>query len=240
MSHTEFGGRAINGFDAVDGGQANDCNGHGTHVAGTVGGTTFGVAKAVTIVAIRVLNCDGVGTTVDVVAGVDWVTGNHAANQPAVANMSLGGSPSPALDQAVKGSIQDGITYAVAAGNGNIFGQAVNACNVSPARVPAAITVSATNKSDAKPTWANKGKCVDWFAPGVDVKSAWASSNTATAVLSGTSMSTPHTTGVAALFLQTHPAAQPGTVRQALFARTTKDIVTSSSTPNNDLLFTNF
>jgi subtilisin family serine protease len=239
FSHSEFGGRATSGFDSVDGGSADDCNGHGTHVAGTVGGSIYGVAKAVSLKAVRVLNCNGSGTTSGVIAGVDWVTGNHAAGAPAVANMSLGGGASSSLDTAVQNSINDGVSYAVAAGNGNIIGVAQNACNYSPARVAAAMTISATNSSDAKASWANYGSCVDWFAPGVNITSAWYTSNTATKTISGTSMATPHTAGVATQYLQTNRSASPSTVRSALFNLTTKSIVTSSNTTNNHLLFTN-
>jgi subtilisin family serine protease len=240
FSHSDFGGRAITGYDAVDGGSADDCNGHGTHVAGTVGGATYGVAKAVTLVGVRVLNCNGSGTTSGVIAGVDWVTGNHTAGSPAVANMSLGGGASSSLDTAVNNSINDGVSYAVAAGNGNIIGIAQNACNYSPARVAAAMTISATDSTDRKASWANYGNCVDWFAPGVSITSAWYTSNTATRTISGTSMATPHTAGVAALYLQSNPGASPATVRTALYNNTTKGIVTSSSTTNNHLLFTNW
>jgi subtilisin family serine protease len=240
FSHTQFGGRASSGYDAVDGGSADDCNGHGTHVAGTVGGSTYGVAKSVSLVGVRVLNCAGTGTTSGVIAGVDWVTGNHAAGQPAVANMSLGGGASSALDTAVDNSINDGVSYAVAAGNGNIIGIAQNACNYSPARVAAAMTISATDSSDRKASWANYGTCVDWFAPGVSITSAWHTSNTATNTISGTSMATPHTTGVAALYLQGSPSASPATVRSALYSLTTKNVVVSPGTGSpNALLFTN-
>jgi subtilisin family serine protease len=240
-SHTQFGGRVLQGRDTVDGAlPAADCHGHGTHVAGTVGGSIHGVAKGVTLVAVRVLNCNGSGSTSGVIAGVDWVTGNHLAGQPAVANMSLGGGVSTSLDNAVRNSIADGVSYAVAAGNGNIFGQAVNACNGSPSRVAEAMTISATDSTDRKATWANYGNCVDWFAPGVSITSAWYTSNTATRTISGTSMATPHTAGVAAQYLQSNPSASPATVRTALFNLTTKSIVTSSNTTNNHLLFTNF
>jgi subtilisin family serine protease len=175
-----------------------------------------------------------------VIAGVDWVTGDHAAGEPAVANMSLGGGASSALDNAVRNSIADGVAYAVAAGNGNIFGQPVNACTKSPARVLEAMTVSATDNSDSRASWANYGNCVNWFAPGVDVVSDWLSSDTATKVLSGTSMATPHTTGVAALYLQAHPGSTPAQVEAGLAALTTKAIVNNSLTANDDLLFTNF
>ena len=240
FSHSQFGGRASSGFDAVDGGSADDCHGHGTHVAGTVGGSTYGVAKGVSLIGVRVLNCSGSGTNSGVIAGVNWVTGNHQAGQPAVANMSLGGGASSALDTAVRNSIADGVSYAVAAGNGNALGIAQNACNSSPARVAEAMTISATDSSDRKASWANYGNCVDWFAPGVSITSAWYNSNTATRTISGTSMATPHTAGVAALYLQSNPSATASSVRTALFNRTTKGIVTSSSTTNNHLLFTNF
>jgi subtilisin family serine protease len=240
-SHTQFGGRVVQGRDTVDGAlPAADCHGHGTHVAGTVGGSIHGVAKGVTLVAVRVLNCNGSGSTSGVIAGVDWVTGNHLAGQPAVANMSLGGGVSTALDTAVRNSIADGVSYAVAAGNGNIFGQAVNACNGSPSRVAEAMTISATDSTDRKASWANYGNCVDWFAPGVSITSAWYTSNTATRTISGTSMATPHAAGVAAQYLQGNPSASPATVRTTLFNLTTKSIVTSSNTVNNHLLFTNF
>jgi subtilisin family serine protease len=238
-SHVDFGGRASSGFDAVDGGAADDCNGHGTHVAGTVGGTTYGVAKAVQLVAVRVLNCSGSGTTSGVIAGIDWVTSHHSG--PSVANMSLGGGASSALDQAVRNSIGSGVAYAIAAGNGNRGGKAVDACNTSPARVAEAMTVSATDSADTKPRWANTGTCVDWFAPGVGITSDWNTSNTATNTISGTSMATPHTAGVAALYLQGNPGASPAQVASALAANATPGVVASagSGTPNR-LLFENY
>jgi subtilisin family serine protease len=220
------------------GGSANDCNGHGTHVAGTVGGKDYGVADAVRLVAVRVLDCNGSGTTSGVIAGIDWVTGNHQASQPAVANMSLSGGASSALDTAVKNSIADGVAYAVAAGNGNSSGIAQRACNVSPARAPAAMTVSATDSNDRKASWANYGTCVDWFAPGVSITSSWNTSDTATNTISGTSMATPHTTGVAALYLESNPTATPQQVRDALFNNATQGIVSSAGTGTpNRLLF---
>ncbi len=234
-SHNEFGGRVVQGTDTVDGGPADDCHGHGTHVAGTVGGATYGVAKNVTLVAVRVLNCSGSGTTAGVIAGVDWVTGNHASGQPAVANMSLGGSRSNSLDTAVRNSIADGVSYAIATGNSNR-----DACRFSPARVTEAMTIGATGQTDARASFSNVGNCVDWFAPGVSITSAWSSSDSATNTISGTSMATPHTAGVAALYLQTSPGASPATVRTALYDLTTKSIVTSARTANNHLLFTNF
>ena len=239
FDHAEFAGRAISGYDSVDGGSADDCHGHGTHVAGTVGGTRYGVAKGVTLVAVRVLNCAGAGANSGVIAGVDWVTAHHQPGAPAVANMSLGGSASTAVDTAVRSSIADGVTYAIAAGNG-LFGLVhQNACNSSPARVAEALTISATDQTDKKASWANYGNCVDWFAPGVNITSAWYTGTTATNTISGTSMATPHTAGVAAQYLQTNPAATPAAVRTALYANTTKGIVTSANTANNHLLFTN-
>jgi subtilisin family serine protease len=235
-THTQFGGRAIVGYDAVtSGGSANDCNGHGTHVAGTVGGSTYGVAKGVTLVAVRVLNCSGSGSTSGVIAGINWVTGNHAAGQPAVANMSLGGSASSSLDAAVRNSIADGVSYAVAAGNSNYYASAY-----SPARVAEAMTIGATDSSDRRASFSNFGNAVDWFAPGVSILSAWSTSDTATRTISGTSMATPHTAGVAALYLQGNPGASPSTVRNALYNNTTKGTVSSSNSANNHLLFTNY
>jgi subtilisin family serine protease len=240
-SHAEFGGRVLDGKDSIDNAlPADDCNGHGTHVAGTVGGNAYGVAKGVTLVAVRVLDCNGSGTTAGVIAGVDWVTADHAAGAPAVANMSLGGGASSSLDTAVKNSIADGVSYAVAAGNGNIIGIAEDACKKSPARVPEAITIGATDKADKKASWSNYGNCVDFFAPGVSITSAWYTNDTATNTISGTSMATPHVAGVAALYLQSNTTASPQQVRDALFNATTKGVVTSSKTTNNHLLFTNY
>jgi subtilisin family serine protease len=240
ITHQDFGGRAFYGVDEIDGSlPANDCNSHGTHTAGTVGGTTYGVAKNVTLIAVRVLGCDGNGPTSGVIAGVDWVTGHHTGG-PAVANMSLGGGTNNALDTAVRNSITDGITYTFSAGNGNAFGQGLRACGQSPARVAEGITVSATTRQDAKPRWANYGSCVDLFAPGVGITSDTNGSDTATGVKDGTSMAAPHVAGVAAQYLQSNPNATPAQVWSALYALTTKNIVTNSRTAaHNDLLFTN-
>lgn len=238
FSHGEFGGRASSGYDAVDGGSADDCNGHGTHVGGTIGGTTYGVAKGISLVAVRVLDCGGSGSWSGVIAGLDWVTANHAS--PAVANMSLGGGTNTSVDDAVKRMIASGVATAIAAGNGNALGIARDACRTSPARVPQAMTIGATDQNDRKASWSNYGNCVDWFAPGVGITSAWNTSDAATNTISGTSMATPHTAGVAALYLQSNPTASPQTVRDALFSNTTKGIVTSSKTSNNHLLFTNY
>ena len=229
-THTQFGGRAIDGYDAVDGTlPAADCNGHGTHVAGTVGGSTYGVAKGVTLVAVRVLNCQGSGTNSGVIAGIDWVTGNHSAGQPAVANMSLGGGASSAIDDAVRRSIADGVTYAIASGNSN-----VDACSSSPARVAEAITVNSSTSSDARSSFSNYGSCTDIFAPGSSITSAWYSSDTATNTISGTSMATPHVAGVAALYLAGNPTASPATVWAAIRDSATLNKITSagSGSPN--------
>ncbi len=236
LTHNDFGVRATAGFDAItSGGTANDCNGHGTHVAGTVGGATYGVAKGVALVAVRVLDCNGSGSTSGVIAGVDWVTANHV--KPAIANMSLGGSTSSTLDAAVSNSIAAGVGYSLAAGNGDRFGRQLDACNGSPSRVAAGMTIGATDNTDKKASWSNYGNCVDFFAPGVSITSAWHSSNTATNTISGTSMAAPHVAGAGALYLQSNPGATPLQVRDALYDLTTKGIVTSSSTANNHLLY---
>jgi aqualysin 1 len=232
VTHTQFGGRASVAFDAVgDGRNGIDCNGHGTHVSGTVGGSTYGVAKAVTLHAVRVLNCSGSGTTSGVIAGVDWVTGHHIS--PAVANMSLGGGVSTSLDSAVRNSIASGVTYAIAAGNSN-----TNASNSSPARVSEAITVGASASNDARSSFSNFGSVVDIFAPGSSITSAWATSNTATNTISGTSMATPHVTGVAARFLQNNRTASPATVRNAIVNVATLNALSGIPTGTvNRLLF---
>lgn len=238
-SHTDFGGRAIIGYDAVTaGGSANDCHGHGTHVAGTIGGSKYGVAKGVTLVAVRVLGCAGTGSISGVAAGIDWVTKDHLAGQRAVANMSLGAGSNSTIDTAVRNSIADGVTYTVAAGNGNFLGIAQDACNTSPARVTDALTIGATDQTDKKASWSNYGNCVDWFAPGVSIVSDFSSSDTGTATMSGTSMAAPHVAGVAAQYLQSAPstALTPAAVRSALFNTLSLGKVTSSRTTNNHLL----
>ena len=231
-THTQFGGRAFIGFDAIgDGRNTSDCNGHGTHVAGTVGGSTFGVAKDVRLFAVRVLNCSGSGTNSGVIAGVNWVTSNHI--DPAVANMSLGGGASTALDTAVRNSIAAGVTYAVAAGNSN-----TNAGNSSPARVAEAITVGSSTINDARSSFSNFGSVVDIFAPGSSIPSAWFTSDTATATLSGTSMASPHAAGVAARFLQSNPGASPATVRNEMVNQATLNRLSGIPTGTaNRLLF---
>ena len=236
LGHAEFVGRVTKGFDAFTDGK-DDCNGHGTHVAGTVGGTTYGIAKGTSLVAVRVLDCQGSGAWSGVVAGIDWVAQNRQL--PATANMSLGGGASTAVDDAVKRMIASGVTSVVAAGNGNFLGMAQDACKYSPARVPDAITIGATTKTDAKTSFSNYGNCVDFFAPGAGITSAWIGAGvTETNTISGTSMAAPHVAGVAALYLQGNPAATPLQVRDALFAATTKGVVTSAKTVNNHLLFT--
>ena len=233
LTHTEFGGRATSGWDFVDGdSDASDCDGHGTHVAGTIGGATYGVAKAVNLVAVRVLDCNGSGAWSWVINGIDWVTQNHQAGQPAVANMSLGGGAFQSVDDAVTGSIADGVTYSISAGNSN-----ANACNYSPARTPNALTIGATGSNDARASFSNYGSCVDWFAPGVSITSSYGTGDSATAVLSGTSMSSPHNSGAAALYLQTNPTATPAAVRSALASNLTLGVVTSSNTAANHLLY---
>ncbi|MCU1586559.1 MAG: putative subtilase-family protease [Frankiales bacterium] len=235
-THTDFGGRASVGFDAMnDGHNGIDCNGHGTHTAGSIGGSVHGMAKQVSLVAVRVLDCNGSGTSAQIIAGVDWVAA-HAVH-PAVANMSLGSSvgTDSSIDAAVNGLINSGVTVAVAAGNGYGNGlYAQNACSTSPADVPNAITVSATDNTDTKPIWANVGNCVDLFAPGVGVVSDWYTSDTATQSDDGTSMSTPHVAGAAALYLQQNPSATPAQVASFLVGQATTGAVKSpgSGTPN--------
>lgn len=232
-THAEFGGRVSGGFSAIsDGRGTDDCGGHGTHVAGTIGSATYGVAKAVSLVPVRVLGCDGYGTTSGVIAGVDWVTANRAA--ASVANMSLGGGASQALDAAVNRSIAAGVTYSVAAGNSS-----ANACYESPARVPDAITVGASTVLDARASFSNYGTCVDLFAPGRSITSAWATSDTATATVSGTSMAAPHAAGAAALYLAANGTASPAAVRDALVGAATTDVLADvgAGSPNR-LLYT--
>ena len=231
FSHRAFGGRAVSGFDAVDGGSADDCNGHGTHVAGTIGGAGVGVAPAVHLVAVRVLDCHGSGTTAAVIAGIDWVTADHKPGTPAVANMSLGGSPSAALDRAVRRSIADGVTYAIAGGN-----DGRDACGDSPARVTEALTVGASDAKDQRPSWSNLGPCVDVYAPGARIRSAWDTSDAATKVLDGTSMASPHVAGAAAIYLQHHPGASPAVVAAAVRAAAAGGVIDVGRGPRQPLL----
>jgi aqualysin 1 len=230
ITHTQFGGRAISGFDAVgDGNGTNDCNGHGTHVSGTIGGATYGVAKNVKLYAVRVLDCAGSGTNAGVIAGVDWVTANHIS--PAVANMSLGGGASTALDSAVQRSITSGVFYGIAAGNSNL-----DACTTSPARVASATTVGSTTSTDARSSFSNFGTCVDVFAPGSSITSSWNTSDTATNTISGTSMATPHVVGVAALYMQGNPSASAAAVGTAITGTATTNAISSVGAGSPNLL----
>jgi subtilisin family serine protease len=230
FSHNEFGGRAYFAYDSVgDGRNGVDCNGHGTHVAGTVGGSTYGVAKGVSLYAVRVLNCSGSGTTSGVIAGVDWVTAHHQS--PAVANMSLGGKASTSLDTAVSNSIASGVVYSLAAGN-----ERTDACRKSPARVTEGLTVGATTSTDARASYSNYGACLDLFAPGSSITSAWYSSDTATNTISGTSMAAPHVAGVAALYLDAHPGATVSQVNSAIVNNATAGVVGDPGRKSPNLL----
>jgi subtilisin family serine protease len=219
------------GYDVITpgGDGSGDCNGHGTHVAGTVAGTVYGVAKAATVVPVRVLDCGGSGTWSGIIAGLDWVVGNHVSG-PAVANMSLGGGVSSTVDAAVQRVIADGVTVAVAAGNSN-----ANACNTSPARVSAALTVGATDNADRRASFSDYGSCLDLFAPGVDITSDWL---TGTNTISGTSMATPHVAGAAAVLLSKTPTMSPATVASRLVGTATTGVVKSAGNRSpNRLLY---
>jgi aqualysin 1 len=229
-SHIEFGGRALGAYSSVKGkSSTDDCNGHGTHVAGTVGGSTYGIAKDVKLYAVRVLDCDGSGSYSAVIAGIDWVTAHRQL--PAVANMSLGGGKSQPLNDAVQGSIAAGITYAVAAGNSNY-----DACSFSPASTPAALTVGATTRQDAQAYYSNWGTCVDVYAPGDSITSAWNTSDDASAIKRGTSMAAPHVAGAAALYLESHPLDSPANVASALVAAATQAQITQVGLGSPNLL----
>jgi PKD repeat protein len=228
FSQADFGGRAFAGIDEITlGGGSVDCNGHGTHTAGTVGSATYGVAKQVKIVAVRVLDCSGNGSFAAVIAGIDWVTAN--ATLPAVASMSLGGSNFPALDTAVAHSMAAGIPYVIAAGNSS-----ANACLSSPGNTPGAITIGATTITDVFASFSDRGPCVALNAPGVGIKSLWIGANGTTNTISGTSMATPHVSGVVALYLQANPTATPGQARAAVVGNATPNVITSvpAGTPN--------
>jgi subtilisin family serine protease len=232
--HSEFIGRVATGFSAVsDGNGTEDCQGHGTHVAGTVAGSTYGVAPQATVVPVRVLDCSGSGSTAGVIAGIDWMIAHHTAGTPAVANLSLGGGYSPAMNAAVARAVADGIVMAVAAGNEN-----ADACGVSPASEASAVTVGATEASDARAYYSNYGSCVDIFAPGSSIVSAGTSSPTARRSLSGTSMATPHVAGAAALLLEVTPALTPAAVASALAISATPNVVTDPVGTANLLLYT--
>jgi len=228
-SHEEFGGRVRSGFDAIDGTSTDDCNGHGTHVAGILGGARYGMAKGVSLVPVRVLDCSANGTFAQLIAGVDWVTAN--AVKPAVANISLNGTTNAAVNAAVARSIASGVGYAVAASN-----QADDACTRSPASVPEAITVGATETDDARAPYSNYGRCLDIFAPGTDIRAAEGSGDIATNTRSGTSMSAPHVAGAAALLLSRHPGWTPGQVRDHLVGQATPGVVTDAGEGSPNLL----
>ncbi len=234
ISHHEFGGRAEYGVDTVDSTlKGEDCHGHGTHVAGTVGGSTYGVAKNVKLYAVRVLDCKGSGSTAGVVAGVDWVTRNRQL--PAVANMSLGGDADQAIDDAVRRSIASGVVYTLAAGN-----EDTDACKKSPARTREALTVGATTSADSRATFSNWGSCVDVFAPGNKILSAWHYGDKETRELSGTSMAAPHVAGVAALYLERNPNATPDAVAAALVENATPDKVADAQCAPNRMTYSGF
>ncbi len=236
LSHQEFGGRAVSGIDTIDNdNDASDCNGHGTHVAGTLGGKTTGVAKSVQIVAVRVLDCNANGTTATVIAGVDWVTAH--AIRPAVANLSISGDGDNAVDNAVANSIASGITYGVAAGNDN----GGDACNRSPARLTQAITVGSSNQYDRRSSFSNVGSCVDIYAPGTSITSAWSTSDTQYIAQNGTSMATPHVVGAAALVLAADPAMTPAQVTDSLLSDATNGALSGipDGTPNKLLYVDN-
>ncbi|MDO7435769.1 S8 family peptidase [Acinetobacter nosocomialis] len=230
-THQEFSGRVLSGYTAIsDGNGTTDCNGHGTHVAGTVGGTTYGVAKNVKLVPVRILGCDGSGASSNVIAGLDWILKN--GSKPAVVNMSLGGAASSSLDSAAENLYNNGYVMVVAAGNSN-----TDACTSSPARTSNAITVAATDNTDTRASYSNYGSCVDIFAPGSQINSSWIGSNTATKVLNGTSMATPHVAGVVAELLQSTPTATPQTITSNLLNQATSDVVKNPSGSPNRLLY---
>lgn len=234
-SHSEFIGRVGNGVTFVnDGNGTEDCRGHGTHVAGTLGGTTYGVAKAVTLHPVRVFGCSGGTAYSTIIAAIDWVTKNHL--KPAVANMSLGGGYSGTLNTAVQNSIQAGVTYAVAAGNNGNNGLSPDACHYSPASTPEAITVAASSEHDAHAPFSNSGKCVDLYAPGMYVSSAWFTSDTDVRQANGTSMASPHVAGAAAVYLELHPGASPATVSYAVVGSATSGKISPKMTDTNNSL----
>ncbi|MGW5050364.1 S8 family serine peptidase [Actinokineospora sp. NPDC004072] len=230
VSHNDFGGRAVHGRDTVDDDDdSSDCHGHGTHVAGTVGGAAHGIAKGATLVAVRIMNCQGSGQWSDIIAGIDWVAADHDPGEPAVANMSIGGGKYQALNDAVTAAIRDGVTFAVAAANDN-----ADACTKSPASTPDAITTGATDRADKRASFSNYGSCLDLFAPGVGITSTWWTADDATSTASGTSMASPHVAGVAALITAAHPGYTPQQVRDAMVADATSGVVTDprAGSPN--------
>ena len=235
--HIEFTGRLKPGYNVapdsagvVSSTDTADCNGHGTHVSGIVGGTVYGVAKGVTLIPVRVLDCTGSGTSSGVIAGINWVAANTL--RPAVANMSLGMSAvSTAVNAAVAGAVGKGVTMVVAAGNSN-----VDACTTSPASEPSALTVGATDINDVRASYSNFGACLDVFAPGSSITSAWYTSASAAAILSGTSMASPHVTGIAALALAASPTARPADVALFVTSKASANQLTSIGTGSPNLL----
>ncbi|GGK03782.1 hypothetical protein GCM10010123_37140 [Pilimelia anulata] len=223
-THTQFGGRVTGGFDAAEGKSTDDCHGHGTAVSGMVAGRTYGVAKGASIHPVRVMRCDGTGSNATIIKGIDWVTANAA--KPAVANMSLIGAAYPPMDAAIDKSIKSGVFYAVAAGNGQPPGKPVDACTQSPARVPAALTVGATQNTDAVAAFSNHGTCLDLYAPGVGLETAWKDDDNATKTASGTSLAAPMAAGAAALVLTANPARTPAEVHADLVGAATPGAVT--------------
>jgi hypothetical protein len=234
VSHTEFSGRVPAVWWGVnDGNGINDCNGHGTHVAGIAAGTTYGVAKKAKVIPIRALECDGSGWASTVMAGIDWSVQHHVAGQPAVLNLSIGGFTSASFDEVVQSAVNDGMTVVAAAGNSG-----ADACATSPARVPSAITVAATDINDAQASWSNYGSCVDIQAPGVSIRSAWNNAPTGYKTLDGTSMAAPHVSGAAAILLSRDPSLSPAQVHQSMTNNATTGVISASkgATPNK-LLF---
>ena len=232
-SHQDFAGRVKAGYTAVsDGKGTTDCNGHGTHVAGTIAGTKYGIAKSASIIPVRVLDCNGSRTTSTVIAGLDWVASQNPRN--AVVNLSLGGGTSTALDDAINRVVNKDIVVVVAAGNNN-----ADACNYSPSRVPAAITVGATTNQDQRANYSNYGKCLDVFAPGSNITSDWYSSNTATATASGTSMASPHVAGLAAILRAIYTGENVSQITNRILNKATTNKVTDSQAGSpNRLLYT--
>ena len=231
-NHSDLGGRVQAGVTAIDDGRGSaDCNGHGTHVAGTVGGTRYGVAKGTTLVPVRVLGCDGRGSTNGIISAMDWVAQNKSG--PSVANMSLGGGADAATDQGIARMTSAGVITVVAAGN-----DTANACNYSPARASSAITVGSTDKTDGLSYFSNYGSCVDILAPGSDITSAWHTSSSATNTISGTSMASPHVAGAAALYLQKNPNASVSQVTNALTSTATTNTITGVKGSPNRMLNT--
>ncbi len=227
-SHNQFGGRAQSVYNSA-GGSNDDCNGHGTHVAGTIGGSTYGMAKAVRIRGVKVLNCSGSGSTSGIIAGINWVRTN--AQKPAVANLSLGGGYSSTTNSAVDNLANSGVFVAVAAGNSN-----ANACNYSPASAAAVTSVAASTSTDARASYSNYGSCVELYAPGSSITSAWHSSNTATNTISGTSMASPHVAGLGALILASNTTASNSTVRNWIVSNATSGVISGNPTGTPNLL----